>query len=204
MADNKKSKPSPWTSSVTSLPPSKRYICTHNFTGQSIVHSSPAQLYLGRPGVGGAARSYATSSVPANLAADADIAAYLSSTGPTSHKSHDIVIPTGSGANLVVVDIGPGGESQMHRTVSIDFSICVLGTIKMELDGGEILHLNPGDHVIQRGTMHKWINGSQTEAARFIAVTLPCNEFEIPGTGKMLKEEFVKGTGAKKRDGSRL
>ena len=32
----------------------------------------------------------------------------------------------------------------MHRTCSIDFSICVLGVVKMELDGGEIMTLKPG------------------------------------------------------------
>ena len=44
---------------------------------------------------------------------------------------------------------------------------------------------------MQRGTMHKWINKSKTEAARFVAVTIPAADFEIPGTGKMLKEEHL-------------
>jgi hypothetical protein len=52
--------------------------------------------------------------------------------------------------------------------------------------------------------MHKWYNGSQTEPARFVAVTLPCEPFKIPGTGKMLKEEHVEGSGASQRDGSKL
>ncbi|KAF2471572.1 uncharacterized protein BDR25DRAFT_367270 [Lindgomyces ingoldianus] len=193
-----------WTETVTSLPPNRRYICTHESSGKSIVHSSPPQLYHGRAGVGGMARSFSTSTVPAILKADADVNAYLSTSGASSHKGTDIVSPTGQGANLLVVDIAPGGQSQMHRTVSIDFSICVLGVVKMELDGGEMLTLNPGDHVIQRGTLHKWHNGSQTEPARFIAVTLPCEPFEIPGTGRMLKEEHLEGSGAQKHDGSRL
>jgi hypothetical protein len=50
--------------------------------------------------------------------------------------------------------------------------------------------------------MHKWFNASQTEAARFVAVTLPCEPFEI--AGKMLEEDHVKGTGALQKDGSRL
>lgn len=32
----------------------------------------------------------------------------------------------------------------MHRTVSIDYSICVIGHIRMELDGGEVVELFPG------------------------------------------------------------
>ncbi|KAF2256662.1 hypothetical protein BU26DRAFT_414936 [Trematosphaeria pertusa] len=193
-----------WTETVTDLPPNKRYICTHDKDGKSVVHSSPPQLYHGRGGVGGMARSFATATIPATLANDADVSAYLSSTGATSHLGTDIIVPTQRGANLVVVDMAPGGQSQMHRTVSIDFSICVIGYVRMELDGGEMLDLRPGDHIIQRGTMHKWYNGSQTEPARFVAVTLPCEPFEIPGTGKMLAEEHIAGSGARQADGSKL
>lgn len=32
----------------------------------------------------------------------------------------------------------------MHRTCSIDFSICVFGVAKMELDGGKIMTLKLG------------------------------------------------------------
>ena len=63
--------------------------------------------------------------------------------------------------------------------------------------------------------MHKWINASATEPARFMGMTLPCVPFEIPGTaigssvggaghGKMLTEEHLAGTGRRRRDGSRL
>ena len=92
----------------------------------------------------------------------------------------------------------------MHRTVSIDFSICVIGHIRMELDNGKMLDMRPGDHVIQRGTMHKWWNGSQTEPARLIAVILPCEPFTIPGTQEVLKEVHVDGSGAEKGDTSKL
>lgn len=50
--------------------------------------------------------------------------------------------------------------------------------------------------------MHKWYNASETEPARFLGVTMPCEPFEI--AGKMLEEVHVKGTGALKSDGSRL
>jgi hypothetical protein len=135
----------------TSLPSNRRYICTHDSSGKSIFHSSPDQLYHGRQGVGGMARSYALSSIPAILKNDEDVTKYLDSnneSNPVSYQASNIVVPktdaTPNGANLVVVDIAPGGESQMHRTVSVDFSICVLGTIGMELDSGETVTLNPG------------------------------------------------------------
>ena len=50
--------------------------------------------------------------------------------------------------------------------------------------------------------MHKWINPSKTHPARFVAVTLPCEPFEI--AGKMLEEVHLKGTGPLQEDGSRL
>ncbi|KAF2184439.1 hypothetical protein K469DRAFT_727339 [Zopfia rhizophila CBS 207.26] len=137
---------------------------TQHTIGKSIVHSSPPQLYHGPAGAGGMARSFAVSSIPAVLKDDADVNAYLSESGPMSQ-----------GANLVVVNIAPRGQSQMHQTVSIEFSICVLGIVKME-----------------------------TEPARFVAVTLPCEAFEIRGTEEMLAEERLEGSGAQKYDGSRL
>lgn len=50
--------------------------------------------------------------------------------------------------------------------------------------------------------MHKWINASKTNSARFVAVTLPCEPFKI--AGKLLEEIHVKGTGELNPDGSRL
>ena len=62
----------------------------------------------------------------------------------TSHLAKDIVLANKKGASILVIDLAPGGESQMHQTASIDFSICVCGDIDMELDGGEMIHLKPG------------------------------------------------------------
>ena len=126
------------------LPPNKRYILTHDRDGKSIVHSAPPQHYHAAGGDGGLARSYSVPAVPAVLKDDVDIAAYLSTTGPTSFMGGDIVVPNGTGANLLVVDLAPGGRTGMHRTVSLDFSICVIGHICMELDGGEVLELRAG------------------------------------------------------------
>ncbi|KAF2117801.1 hypothetical protein BDV96DRAFT_644141 [Lophiotrema nucula] len=176
--------------SATSLPPVKRYILTHTPTGKSTIHSSPPQQYV-RHDAGGFARSYATTSTPVDFTNEADINSYLSTDGPASVLGTSIVVPTASGAACLVVELKPGGETQMHRTVSLDFSIAIVGGISMELDSGEVIKLNPGDHIIQRGTLHKWINNSTTEPARFIAVTVPCAPFEIPGTGENLEETWL-------------
>jgi hypothetical protein len=131
------------TGTATTLRPNKRYIATHDANGRSVYADSPDQQFWAVPNVGGVARSYAVSSVPANLTNDADLKAYRSEDGNASHTKRDIVVPDG-GANLVVVDIAPGGSSGMHHTVSIDFSICVIGEIEHELDSGEKVLLKAG------------------------------------------------------------
>jgi hypothetical protein len=188
---------------VSTLPPSKRYITTHNKEGKSVVHSSPPQLFRGHPSVGGVARSFASPGLPAKMENDQDIDAYLAKEGPTSHSGTNIVSTTGS--NLNVIELVPGGSSQMHRTVSLDYVICTNGHVRMELDTGEFIDLFPGDHVVQRGTLHKWHNPSDTEPTRFIAVILPCEPFEIPGTnGKVLAEEHIEGSEEKGWDVKQL
>ncbi|KAF1940801.1 hypothetical protein EJ02DRAFT_405858 [Clathrospora elynae] len=195
--------------SVTNLPPSNRYILTHNAEGKSVVHSSPPFIFTpnsirSNPLTLTSPPLVATAAVPAHLKDDTDLSAYLAKEGDTSYTGRDIVVPTLRGANLVVFDLGAGKSSMMHRTVSIDYVICTHGHVRMETDTGAMLHLFPGDHVIQRGTMHKWHNGSETEAARLIGVTLPCEAFEIPGTGKMLAEEHIAGSEAKDWDISKM
>ena len=44
-----------------------------------------------------------------------------------------------------------------HRTDSIDFAVVMSGEIDMELDD-EVVHLKAGDVMVQRGTIHNWIN----------------------------------------------
>lgn len=129
-------------SAAKGLPSCKRYIATHDSGGKSVYAESPEQVFNAVPNVGGMARSYAIGSFPADLKDDADLKAYRSEQGVTSHKERSIVVKPG--ANLVVVDLEPGGVSMMHRTVSVDFSICVIGEIDHELDSGEKVRLHPG------------------------------------------------------------
>ncbi|ETI25860.1 hypothetical protein G647_02637 [Cladophialophora carrionii CBS 160.54] len=170
--------------SVTTLPAVKRYIATHDAHGKSVYFDSPPQQYYPVPGAGGLARSYSVATVPSKLENDEDLKAYLGKEGPASWTSPNIVTP--GGANLLIVDLSPGGKSFMHQTVSIDFSVCVVGEIDHELDNGEKVRLRPGDHIVQRGTMHRWHNASSTAPARLVVTTLSCLPFDI--AGKQLEE----------------
>jgi quercetin dioxygenase-like cupin family protein len=64
------------------------------------------------------------------------------------------------GTVLRIVDMLPGRRSPMHRTNSIDYGIVLEGEIDLELDSGEVVHLSAGAVVVQRGTIHAWVNTS--------------------------------------------
>ena len=68
------------------------------------------------------------------------------------------------GSVLRVVELGPGSCSPMHRTDSLDYGIVLDGDVELELDDGAITPLRAGDIVVQRGTMHAWLNRSATPA----------------------------------------
>jgi quercetin dioxygenase-like cupin family protein len=47
--------------------------------------------------------------------------------------------------------------------------VVLSGTIDMELENDEVIHLKPGDVVVQRGTVHTWVNrGSVPAVTAFI------------------------------------
>lgn len=56
-----------------------------------------------------------------------------------------------------VVRFEPGVQARNHRTDSIDYAIVLDGEIDMQLDD-EMVHIKAGDVLVQRGTIHNWIN----------------------------------------------
>lgn len=56
-----------------------------------------------------------------------------------------------------VIEYAPGVTPRNHRTESIDFAVVLSGEIDMELDD-EVVHLKAGDVMVQRGTIHNWVN----------------------------------------------
>ena len=85
-------------------------------------------------------------------------------------------------------DIAPGTSSPMHRTVSLDYGVVIMGEIELALDSGEKRLMKPGDVCIQRGTMHLWRNMSQTEWGRMLYVLQPSKPIEVGG--QVLKEDY--------------
>ena len=70
-----------------------------------------------------------------------------------------------------IVSFGPGVAPRNHRTDSIDYAVVISGEIDMELDVGKV-HLKAGDVLVQRGTIHNWVNtGSQPCVIAFTLVS---------------------------------
>ena len=57
-----------------------------------------------------------------------------------------------------ILELQPGSIPRVHRTDSLDYAVIMSGEIDMELESGDITHLKAGDVVVQRGTVHNWIN----------------------------------------------
>ena len=64
------------------------------------------------------------------------------------------------GSVFRIVRYEPGVSPRNHRTDSIDYAVVISGEIDMELDVGSV-HLKAGDVVVQRGTIHNWVNNGK-------------------------------------------
>lgn len=61
------------------------------------------------------------------------------------------------GSVFRVVEFRPGVVPRNHRTDSIDYAVVMAGEIDMEMDD-TVVHLKAGDVLVQRGTIHNWVN----------------------------------------------
>ncbi|MGB9383320.1 MAG: cupin domain-containing protein, partial [Pseudolabrys sp.] len=96
---------------------------------------------------------------PANNDGDAD---------PSGKK---IGTTISDGTVFRIVSFGPGVAPRNHRTDSIDYAVVMSGEIDMELDVGKV-HLKAGDVLVQRGTIHNWVNtGSEPCVIAFTLVS---------------------------------
>jgi naringenin degradation protein FdeH len=85
--------------------------------------------------------------------------------------------PPENGSRFIVMEFGPGIESEMHRTETIDYIVMLSGEIDMDMDQSTVT-LKAGDIMVQRGTNHAWINRSK-EPARLAIVLLDAKPLGI-------------------------
>lgn len=124
----------------------RRVVTGHNAEGKArvIIDEKVKNVFSPRPG---AAYSVIWSSegFPVDNTGDAD---------PSGKKVGTFV---DNGTVFRIVSFAPGVSPRNHRTDSIDYAVVMSGEIDMDLDG-EITHLKAGDVLVQRGTIHNWIN----------------------------------------------
>jgi quercetin dioxygenase-like cupin family protein len=82
-----------------------------------------------------------------------------------------------------VVRYEPGVTPRNHRTDSIDYAVVISGAIEMELDDGVVVTLKAGDVLVQRGTIHNWVNRG-TEDCIIAFVLISARPVEA-GTGSL-------------------
>ncbi len=91
---------------------------------------------------------------------------------PTDGAEQGTGLASENGSVLRIVEMAPGHRSPMHRTQSLDYGIVLAGEIDLELDQGRRVSLEVGDVVIQRGTIHAWINrGSSPARMAFVLLS---------------------------------
>ena len=71
--------------------------------------------------------------------------------------------PPQNGSRFAVIEFPPGEPTNMHRTESIDYVICLSGKIDMDMDNSTVT-MNAGDVMVQRGTNHAWVNRYEVPA----------------------------------------
>jgi mannose-6-phosphate isomerase-like protein (cupin superfamily) len=81
----------------------------------------------------------------------------INNDGERDPSREKIATTIDNGTVFRVVSFGPGVTPRNHRTDSIDYAVVMSGEIDMELDIGSV-HLKAGDVLVQRGTLHNWVN----------------------------------------------
>jgi quercetin dioxygenase-like cupin family protein len=91
--------------------------------------------------------------------------------GDADPSGKEIGTTIDNGTVFRVVSFGPGAAPRNHRTDSIDYAVVMSGEIDMELDIGTV-HLKAGDVLVQRGTIHNWVNkGSEPCVIAFTLIS---------------------------------
>jgi quercetin dioxygenase-like cupin family protein len=146
----------------------RRVITGHDATGRAIVEIDEASsnVFRGRPGAM-VCNIWTTQGFPANNDGDAD------------EGQRQVGTTLKDGTVFRVIEFAPGVAPRNHRTDSIDYIVVMSGEIDMELDGA-VVHLRAGDVMVQRGTIHNWVNRG-TEPCVLAVVLVDAKPVEAGG-----------------------
>jgi quercetin dioxygenase-like cupin family protein len=151
----------------------RRVVTGHDAAGKAIVQIDEISKNLrsARPGAE-ACVIWTSEGFPIDNTGSADEG--LRETGTT----HD------NGTVFRILELQPGNTPRIHRTDSLDYAIIMKGEIDMELETGDITHLKAGDVIVQRGTVHNWVNrGPEPCVIAFVLIAAK----PVEAGGKVLK-----------------
>lgn len=138
----------------------RRVVTGHDDQGRAVVKidETATNVVSNRPGASFCV-VWSTDAWPVNNDGDTD----------PSGRSIGTTIPNGTVFRVVRYE--PGVSPRRHRTDSIDYAVVMSGEIDMELDD-EVVTLRAGDLLVQRGTVHNWINrGTEDCVIAFVLVS---------------------------------
>jgi quercetin dioxygenase-like cupin family protein len=137
----------------------RRVVTGHDNSGRAIVQidETTTNVQSARPGAS-ASVIWTTEGFP------------VDNSGHEDTSSRTVGTTLAGGTVFRVVEFSPGVQGRNHRTDSIDYAVIISGEIDMEIDGATA-HLKAGDVLVQRGTIHNWINrGSAPCVIAFILI----------------------------------
>ena len=137
----------------------RRVVTGHDGNGRAVVSIDevPKNITSSRPGQS-ACVVWTTESFP------------VDNTGAADQGLRKVATTLIDGTVFRVVEFGPGVAPRVHRTDSIDYAVVMSGEIDMELDES-VVHLKAGDVLVQRGTIHNWVNrGSAPCVIAFVLI----------------------------------
>ena len=155
----------------------RRVVTGHDASGKAIVASdevmngvsAPARPYISRCEI------WSTDKMPVDNSEGAAAAAQRK--GFVVRHNY---VGSGQGTVLRITEFAPGAPKFMHRTETVDYAILLEGECDLELDDGKTVHLKQGDIVVQRGTMHAWVNNGSVPCV-FAFILIDADPVEAAG-----------------------
>jgi quercetin dioxygenase-like cupin family protein len=159
----------------------RRVVTGHDASGNAVLSTDETLTAVSRGAGAGIAgcEIWGTEHMPVDNSPAAEAAQRAGFVNPASrHKNY---VGTGDGTVIRITEWAPGAPRVAHRTETVDYGIVLSGEIDLECDEGEVAHLKAGDVVIQRGTMHTWVNtGSVPAVVAFVLID--AKPVEVNGT----------------------
>jgi quercetin dioxygenase-like cupin family protein len=154
----------------------RRIVTGHDANGKAIVTTDERLTASSRAGRGGIARCeiWSTDRMPVD---NSDAAEAAQRQGFVVRHNY---VGSGQGTVVRVVEFAAGSPKFMHRTETVDYAILLSGECDLELDDGATVHMTAGDIVVQRGTMHAWVNNG-TQPCVFAFVLIDADPVEVAG-----------------------